>query len=66
MPKVIGTRKQRASELLDRIRRGPSFSEIGRTFTIAEADAQYKVWSESWIIQELLQLIPELKVREIP
>lgn len=60
MPKVRGTRRQRAAELLDRLRRGPSFSD-GRPFTSAEAAAQYKIWSESWIIQELLALVPELK-----
>lgn len=61
MPKVRGTRKQRAAELLDRIRRGPSFSNHTITFTVDEAATQYKRWSESWIVHELIELVPELK-----
>lgn len=61
MPKIHGTRKERAQELLDRIKRGPSFSQIGRPFTLDEATAQYKLWSESWIVCQLIDLVPELK-----
>jgi hypothetical protein len=63
MPKVRGTRKQKAAELLERIERGPSFSDTGRTFTLAEAAEQYQRWAQSWIIQPLHELVPELKVR---
>lgn len=63
MPKVEGTRKQKAKELLDRLTRGPSYSDIGRAFNVEEASSQYKMWAESWIIPEVLALVPELKVK---
>lgn len=61
MPKVRGTQKQRALELLDLVKRGPSFSDIARAITKTEAEAVYKAWSESWIVHELVALVPELK-----
>lgn len=65
MPKIANTRKQRANELLDRLRRGPSFSDTFRTldgpFTTDMASAQFRNWSRSWIIDELIELVPELK-----
>jgi hypothetical protein len=64
MPKVHGTRKEKAQELLERIKRGPSFSDIGLGFTVAEAAAQYKIWFESWILSQLVELVPELKPKK--
>jgi hypothetical protein len=62
MPKMTGTKKQKAEELLTRIQRGPSFDEIGLSkFTPCEAERQYRLWMKSWIRDDLINLIPELK-----
>ena len=59
MPKVTGTRKQKAIELLARLERGPLFSEF--EFTPEQAKQAYQRWAESWILADLKELIPELK-----
>jgi ribosomal protein L15 len=66
MPKVIGTRKQKALELYRRAKNGPSiFPRIGESnpnsITKEEFEKTYKIWSESWILNDLEELIPELK-----
>lgn len=65
MPKIHGTRKQLAAELKDRLTRGPSFSaplsSNDPPFSPEAAAAQYKIWVESWILEPLIQLVPELK-----
>lgn len=66
MPKVVGTRKQKALELLRLCIKGPSiFPRIGcndaNTITKEEFEHHYKIWSESWIIYDLIDLIPELR-----
>lgn len=61
MPKIHGTRKEKAAELLGRIKCGPSFSGLREPFTPEEASRQYRMWSESWIVEQLLELVPELK-----
>jgi hypothetical protein len=64
MPKIHGTRKDRAAELRERLERGPSFSDMrDDPFDIKEAERQYKIWASSWILGELDQLVPELKKR---
>lgn len=63
MPKITNTRKQRALELLDRLRHGPSFYHpIGSgIFTETHAREAYYNWFEGWVEEEILYLIPELK-----
>jgi hypothetical protein len=62
MPKVTDTRKQRAAKLLERIERGPSFNpRTGEPLTTEEAQRLYCVWMQSWILEDLKDLIPELR-----
>ena len=62
MPKVIDTRKLRTAKLLERIERGPSFNPTtGEPLTTEEAQAQYNRWMNSWILEDLKDLIPELR-----
>ena len=64
MPKVHDTRKQRARELLRMVQDGPSFDNLGQSsdpFTPARAADQYRLWSRSWIVEELIRLVPELR-----
>jgi len=64
MTKVHDTRAQRALELRQRL-------VIGRTFVsgllnpVAEADAQriYRIWSSTWVLPLLDELVPELRKR---
>lgn len=66
MPKITNTRKQRASELLARLERGPHFDSNpdGTSYTPGNAQEQYQLWVNSWIIGELIDLIPELRQME--
>lgn len=69
MPKVFNTRKQRADQLLNRVIKGPAFSEspiAGEDFTAKEAETQYRRWAASWIVEELRDLIPELRKGKVP
>ena len=61
MPKINGTRKQRAAELFERLKRGPVFYGIGPIHD--DPKDIYKRWSETWILQDVRDLIPELKDR---
>lgn len=63
MPKVHGTRKEKAMELLEMIKNGPSFSgePFHMPFTPKEAKQQYDLWASSWICSRVVELIPELK-----
>lgn len=64
MPKVIDTRRQRAQALLDRILRGPSFSgplRSGEVYGPEEYSRQYRLWMNSWIKNQLIDLVPELR-----
>ena len=67
MPKVIDTRKQRAAKLLERIERGPSLNPTtGEPLTTEEAQRLYRVWMQSWILEDLKDLIPELRQSQRP
>jgi hypothetical protein len=67
MPKVIDTRKLRAAKLLERIERGPSFNPTtGEPLSTEEAQAQYNRWMNSWILEDLKHLIPELRQSQRP
>jgi len=54
------TRKERALQLLDRVKRGPAFSSMS-VITTDEARRVYRLWAESWVIEDLYALIPELR-----
>lgn len=60
MPK---TRKSRAAELLQTIKTGPHFdnSFIAGHYGPHNALNEYLLWAETYVIPELLKLIPELK-----
>lgn len=63
MPKCTNTRQQRAAQLLRRLETGPAFSSPfdGSNFTPETAKNKYKLWVDTWILDELVDLIPELK-----
>lgn len=56
------TRAQRATELYDRVRKGPILRADG-AYTPAQATKDVKLWLHTWIVPEILDLIPELKKR---
>ena len=53
-------RKERALRLLERVKRGPAFSSMMEP-TTDEAKRVYRLWAESWVIEDLCNLIPELR-----
>lgn len=61
MPKVTGTRRQRARELYERLARGPVFDAIGDAHLHADAARIYRLWVETWVLSELKDLVPELR-----
>lgn len=75
MPKVTDTRRQRAAELLRLATNGPStnlhfvkaaegLSEKQRSEIEQCYRDGYRLWSESWVLPLLKQLVPELKPRK--
>lgn len=60
-----GTRRERAARLLALVTNGPSFSNPadfgGEPLDKAEASRQYRLWSDSWVLEELVDLVPELQ-----
>ena len=54
------TRAQRARYLLERVKRGPTFSSM-MEHTTDEAKRAYRIWAESWVLEDLCELIPELR-----
>lgn len=66
MPKVTGTRKLRAAELLERAQRGPCFEKPldGTEFTPELARKNYALWSGSWLVPLIEELVPELKSKQ--
>jgi hypothetical protein len=65
MPKVRDMRKEKAATLLRRIKEGPSFSgtPFHDPFTPEEAARQYKLWADSWIVEQVSELVPELRAK---
>jgi len=61
MPKVSDTRKLRALELLRRMRDGPSLAMPQQRLDEHEIKAGYQTWVRSWILFEIIQLVPELR-----
>ena len=64
MPKLRDTRKHAARELLGLLQAGPHFSGRPNTVTTSEASAQFKIWSDSWVMPLVRRLVPELKEQE--
>jgi len=58
-------RAERAAELLALLERGPHFGRPGQgeAYTKAEAQAIYRIWSQTWVLDELKALVPELRKR---
>lgn len=55
-----GGRDKVAAELWMRLKRGPQFS-LDETLTPAEVRARYRGWINSWILDDLARLVPELR-----
>jgi hypothetical protein len=70
MPKINGTKKQKALELRDMILQGPStINDVqftpGRLYCSGDTPRkQYDLWVRSWILPRINELIPELKKLE--
>ncbi len=69
MPKTQNTRQQRAIELFNTAKRGPSSlttsHELIRAKTPEEMQRRlaenYRIWCDTWILPALLDLVPELR-----
>lgn len=66
MPKVIGTKKQKAVELYNIAKNGPCFidelpEKVEGSCGYIQARKQYDLWVSSWVLHALEELIPELK-----
>lgn len=63
MPKISGTRKQLAQLLLSRIKDGPAFHDNfdGTPLTAQQALESYRQWADSWLVDDIKKLVPELK-----
>jgi hypothetical protein len=63
MSRNVGcTRKDKASELIDYLTKGPAFVYLdGAIYTPAQARYGYKLWCETWVIPLVKQLVPELR-----
>jgi hypothetical protein len=69
------TRRTKARELIERLNRGPAFSlhasfggltaayipPKARSLIEAEMSRQYRGWIESWVQDDVLDLVPELR-----
>lgn len=66
MPKIHDTRMQKATQLFARIEHGPSIDLVGVDgipITSLEYRRRYHAWFESWIREDLIRLVPELRTR---
>lgn len=70
MPKIANRRIDKANDLLARATRGPSISLIGIDHTTMTPDAvikhfeyHYRLWSSSWVLPLINELVPELRVK---
>lgn len=68
MPKVTDTRQQRAFQLLARLEIGPSFApHIGpEAFTPQYAEEAFRLWAQTYVLEELKSLVPELRNLKTP
>lgn len=53
------TKRQRARELRERLMRGPSLSL--QAVTKENVEREVKLWLETWILPEVMDLVPELR-----
>lgn len=60
------TRKDKAKQLLTLLQRGPTFSEWHVGVIDQSPSAQFKRWSQCWVLPLLEDLVPELKPRFEP
>lgn len=72
------TRMHKANELFNTLKKGPelsidafgvdgvTLSTTDRLLLKAYFIKNYRLWSESWIIPNVVELVPELKGRERP
>jgi hypothetical protein len=66
---ITRTRAIRAAELLKRLETGPAFSSLEWTHDFSQppkkpeqiATESYRRWADSWILDELRELVPELR-----
>lgn len=58
------TRAARAGKLLAVLETGPSMRGV-RTMTPEVAERQVRLWLQTWIIPEVLELVPELRAAEL-
>lgn len=65
MPRVHNLRRHRARELLELATRGPAldgpFVLGGNKKLQKEIQDLYRIWSESWLLPKLHDLVPELR-----
>ena len=57
------TRKEKALRLLDRLEKGPSLTKGDHLEKDLNAERQVRNWIESWIIDDVCDLVPELQSR---
>ena len=57
------TRKEKALRLLDRLTKGPSLTKGDHLEKDLNAERQVRNWLESWIIDDVCDLVPELQSR---
>ena len=55
------TRKQIADKLLLRLNRGPSLGFPHDRMSPSEAEAKVRAWLASWITEDVIALVPELR-----
>jgi hypothetical protein len=66
MPKVTGTRKDKAAKLKGLVERGPSLTDNydGSPYSADQAKADIKLWLSSWVQPLIEELVPELRKRD--
>lgn len=60
----MATRKQRAHDLLKTANRGPAYGcdAFGGSAKLQkEARQAYRLWATTWLLPEIIRLVPELK-----
>ncbi len=67
MPKVTGTRRQMALELIRMLETGPALYDPHTGVNIEpRIMEQYRLWARTWIIPKVKKLVRELKLKETP
>jgi len=56
MPKVSDTKRDRAKKLFELIKSGPAFIQDNPGFS-----SSYELWVNSWILNDLVDLVPALR-----